>query len=121
MDIAQQDLAEQLHGSSEEAINHMEFGVIKLSPNGTIELYNQYESDLAGIAPSDAMGQNFFTQVAPCTNNFMVAQKIIDAVEQDQSLDESLDYIFTYKLKPTKVKLRLLRANGEQYICVKKQ
>lgn len=58
------------------------------------------------------MGKHFFTQVAPCTNNFLVAQKF----ENEASLDNSLAYTFTIKMSPTQVNLRMLKDSSAQYL-----
>ena len=91
------------------------FGVVQMDYNGTITAYNKVLSELAGISREHAIGKNFFIQVAPCTNNFMVAEKY----GQDQ-LDETLPYMFTYITQPTPVVLRLIKhAAGHQYLLAK--
>jgi len=42
--------------------------------------------------------------VGPCTNNYLVAQRFLDCDE----LDEQLDYVFTFRMAPTPVRLRML-------------
>ena len=84
------------------------FGIVQVTDDGTIRLYNKYESELAGVAPTAAEGRNFFTQVAPCTNNRLVYGKFKDGIAAGQ-LDAEFNYTFTYKMKPTNVKIRLLR------------
>ena len=41
---------------------------------------------------------------------------------EEESLDEQLDYVFTYRMKPTKVRLRLLKSPlaEHQYLLVEK-
>jgi photoactive yellow protein len=84
------------------------FGIVQLADDGTIQLYNQWESTLAGVPVATAEGRNFFTQVAPCTNNRLVAGKFRDGVQQGR-LDTEFAYTFTYKMKPTNVAIRLYR------------
>ncbi len=84
------------------------FGVVQLADDGTIQLYNRWESTLAGVAVATAEGRNFFTQVAPCTNNRLVSGKFRDGVQQGR-LDTEFAYTFTYKMKPTNVSIRLYR------------
>lgn len=84
------------------------FGIVQVADDGTIRLYNKAESQLAGVAPASAEGRNFFTQVAPCTNNRLVFGKFKDGVAAGQ-LDAEFNYTFTYKMKPTNVKIRLYR------------
>lgn len=118
MDFTQENLFETLNTSNQETINQANFGAIKLTDTGNVEFYNRYQSSLSGLSPQETLGKNFFVQVAPCTNNFMVAERFHDAVANNTALDETLDYIFTYKLKPTKVTLRLLRQQQQSWICV---
>jgi photoactive yellow protein len=51
------------------------FGVVAMVPDGTVTAYNTAEAALSGLTPSRVVGRNFFTSVAPCTNNFMVAHR----------------------------------------------
>jgi hypothetical protein len=62
-------------------------------------------------------GRNFFADIGPCTNNFLVAQRYADSDE----LDEQLDYVFTFRMAPTPVRLRLLARAGSlrQYLAVR--
>jgi len=73
---------------------------------------------MAGLSRERVVGRNFFTSVAPCTNNFMVAERFMSEPE----LDVKMDYVFTLRMKPTPVKLRLLRsATAEHmYLLVKR-
>ncbi len=84
------------------------FGVVRVTDEGVVTLYNRWESELAGVAVSAAEGRNFFSQVAPCTNNRLVFGKFKDGVQKGQ-LDAEFNYTFTYKMKPTNVALRLFR------------
>lgn len=49
-------------------LDSLPFGAIQLDHTGTILQYNDYESRLAGIDKAKAIGKNFFTEVAPCTD-----------------------------------------------------
>ncbi|MDX1908505.1 MAG: photoactive yellow protein [Bacteroidia bacterium] len=100
------------------AFDTLDVGVVEMDLQGQVLRINQYETDLSGIPAHQSVGKHFFSQVAPCTNNFMVAQRYIDT----DSLDEMLDYVFTYRMKPTRVRLRMLKAAAEplQYLLVMK-
>jgi len=56
-------------------------------------------------------------------NNFMVAQRFDDALEQNVALDETIDYVLTLRMRPVKVALRLLSTPGSatRYVLVKRQ
>jgi hypothetical protein len=64
-----------------------------------------------------------FTNVAPCLNNFMVAQRFEDAQDEGSALDDTIDYVLTLRMRPVKVKLRLLAAPGsdKRYVLVQRK
>lgn len=84
------------------------FGIVQVDDTGVIKLYNRWESEMAGVPVSAAEGRNFFTQVAPCTNNRLMFGKFKDGVAKGE-LDSEFNYTFTYKMKPTNVQIRLFR------------
>lgn len=111
-------LLNDLETATPAALDAAEFGIIRMNHDGETLAYNAYESRLSGLSSDGVLGKNFFTQVAPCTNNFMVAERY----REPGALDDLLAYVFTYKMKPTKVRLRLLKRAGaaEQYLAVVK-
>ncbi len=86
----------------------LEFGVIGFDDEGLVKVYNDYESKMAGLSLQSVIDADLFNTVAPCMNNFLVAQKFEDALEEAAELDEIMDYVLTLKMKPTRVKLRLI-------------
>jgi photoactive yellow protein len=85
--------------------------------------YNRHESEAAGLTPPRVLGQPLFTNVAPCLNNFMVAQRFEDAAADASELDDTIDYVLTLRMRPVKVKLRLLASAGSQtrYVLVQRR
>ena len=109
------NLIDWLDNHLEEMFESLPFGVVRMNYQGVVTSYNTCESELFGISKENAIGKNFFVQVAPCTNNFMIAEKF-----QKDLLDEVLPYMFTYITKPTPVILRLLKGSkGNQYLLAK--
>lgn len=102
------DLANKLHACSDEQLDKAEFGIVKVDDDGTVLFYNEYEARHAGVRPEDAQGKNFFTQVAPCSNNRIFRGRFKDGMMKGV-LDESFTYTFTYKMKPTLVDVRMVR------------
>lgn len=94
-----------LAAMSPTRLDELPFGVIGMSPSGVAEVYNSTESRLAGLSPARVLGQHVFTAVAPCMNNYLVAQRFDDEAE----LDAIVPYVLTLRMRPTPVKLRLLR------------
>jgi len=63
------EIDSKLAGLSRGDADLADFGIVKVDDEGKIELYNHYEAELAGVTPAVAEGRNFFTEIAPCTNN----------------------------------------------------
>ena len=112
------DLLSKLENATSAVLDSADFGVVRMNGDGAVLAYNTYESRLSGLSPEGVIGKNFFTEVAPCTNNFMVAERY----QPSEALDATVNYVFTYKMKPTKVRLRLLKRAGaaEQYLVAAK-
>jgi photoactive yellow protein len=118
----QPDLFPSLAAESEETLDSLDFGVIGFDAETIVQQYNAFESRLAGLSPQRVLGQPLFTLVAPCMNNFMVAQRFEDAAQTGAALDATIDYVLTLRMRPIKVKLRLLAgaAPGMRYVLVQR-
>jgi photoactive yellow protein len=118
----QPDLARLIAGLSEDEIDELEFGVIGIDDDGLVRHYNRLESKMAGLSRERVIGYSLFTVVAPCMNNYLVAQRFEDARAAGERLDVALDYVFTLRMRPVKVKLRLLAGPDmpHRYVIVKR-
>lgn len=87
-------------------LDELPYGVIGLSSDGRVQIYNATESRLAGLPAARVLGGNFFNNIAQCMNNFMVAQRFLDEPE----LDATIDFVLTLRMRPTPVTLRLLQS-----------
>jgi photoactive yellow protein len=106
-----------------EQLDQLDFGVIGLDAGGNVCRYNRHESEAAGLTPPRVLGQPLFTNVAPCLNNFMVAQRFEDAEDGNTALDDTIDYVLTLRMRPIKVALRLLADPGSavRYVLVQRR
>lgn len=77
-----------------------------------MQRYNRTESVGSGLALAEVMGRPLFGEVAQCMNNYLVAQRFEDALADGTVLDAQLPYVFTLRMRPTPVVLRLLAAPG---------
>lgn len=120
--FADADLQRHLDHCSDAELDALDFGVIAFDADGLVRRYNQYESKAAGLLPARVLGQALFTAVAPCMNNFMVAQRFDDAASQRLTLDDTIDYVLTLRMRPVKVRLRLLAVAGaaHRYVLVQR-
>jgi photoactive yellow protein len=118
--FADPGLLDTLESASLDVIDAFGFGLIVMDRDGRVLGYNQAESKLSGLPADEVVGRNFFVEIGPCTNNYLVAQRYRDSASQETSLDEQLDYVFTYRMAPTPVRLRLLARPGSprQYLAV---
>lgn len=91
-------------------LDSLEFGVIGFDHESIVRRYNSFESKAAGISPERVLGKHLFSTVAQCMNNYIVAQRFEDAVGQQVRLDEIIDFVLTLRMRPTKVKMRLISA-----------
>ncbi|NCT83013.1 MAG: PAS domain-containing protein [Comamonadaceae bacterium] len=115
-------LLDLLARASEAELDALDFGIIGFDAGGVVTQYNAHESRAAGLSPARVLGHPLFTVVAPCMNNFMVAQRFEDAQAQGEPLDATIDYVLTLRMRPVKVKLRLLYAPAiaTRYVVVQR-
>ena len=97
-----------LEAMSDTELDVLPFGVIQFSEQYLVERYNQYEAVNTGLNAKKVIGLHVFTQLAQCMNNFLVAQRFEDAIANNTPLDVALDYVLTWRMRPTPVLLRLL-------------
>lgn len=109
-------LLDALEGGLLTDLDGLGFGLIVMDRNATVVGYNAFESRLSGLPAEQVLGRNFFIDIGPCTNNYLIAERY----GADEDLDEQLDYVFTYRMAPTPVRLRLLarRGSARQYLAV---
>ncbi len=97
-----------LEGLNDYELDALDFGVIGFDTDTLVRRYNAYESQHSRLLPDHVLGRPFFTEVAQCTNNYRVAQRFEDALAEGSPLDETLEYTFSWRMRPTNVRLRLL-------------
>ncbi len=122
VEFDQVDLHACIEQMRNDELNELEFGVIGFDADGQVRRYNALESRLAGLSPERVLGTNVFTSVAPCLNNFLVAQRFEDTQAAGEVLDAAIPYVFTFRMRQIKVTLRLLAAPDLKlrYIIVKR-
>ena len=97
------------------------FGCVQVDDAGRVLTYNRYLSEMSGVSSGQAAGKNYFTQVNPCTNNPMFYGAFKRGVAAGQ-MDEHFAYLFTHQMRPTHVKVHMVRDGLAQtnWIFVKK-
>lgn len=89
-------------------MDELPFGVIGFDAEEIICIYNAPEAGWAGLDRNKILGTSMFEVVAPCMNNYLVAQRFEYALEHHEGLDTTLDYVLTLRMRPTPCALRLL-------------
>ncbi len=118
MDIVkfgQEDIENTLSTMKDEDLDNLAYGAIELDEKGNILQYNSAEGDITGRDPNEVKGKNFFTEVAPCTNTDEFYGKFKEGVASGD-LNALFEYVFDYKMMPTKVKVHMKKAlSGDTY------
>lgn len=98
----------QLDRMDGTALDALDFGVIGFDHDSLVRRYNAFESQAAGLSAERVLDHDLFTVVAPCMNNFLVAQRFVEGREAAVPLDDIINYVLTLRMRPTRVRLRLL-------------
>jgi photoactive yellow protein len=115
------DIDNKLAKLSSKQIDELAFGAIQLDAQGTILRYNEAEAQITGRNAGAVIGSNFFRDVAPCTNTAKF-KGVFDAGVRTNTLNTMFEYVFDYKMNPTKVKIHMKKAisDGSFWIFVKR-
>lgn len=97
---------DHLNQATAALLDALAFGIIRFGSDDIVSAYNIFESENAGLRASRVIGKHLFEEVAPCMNNFMVAQRFADEPE----IDTIIPYVLTLRMRPTRVRLRLIKS-----------
>jgi photoactive yellow protein len=97
------DTVDQLSAAE---LDGLPYGIIQLDTAGRILKYNATESALASLPQTEAIGKQFFTEVAPCTRVQEFYGRFTNGVIQE-SLDVSFPFHFAFKQYPRDVLVHL--------------
>ena len=113
-DFAESSLMWRLEALDADGLDALAFGVVRMDRAGIVVVYNTFEGAAAGLSPGKIAGRHFFEAVAPCMNNSMVAARF----EEEPELDAIIDYVLTFRMRPTPVRLRLLQSAPVPHLYV---
>jgi photoactive yellow protein len=100
-----------------EELDRLPYGMIQLDATGRILNYNAVESKLASLSKEDAIGKQFFTEIAPCTKVQDFYGRFKEGVIRE-SLDTSFRFHFAFKQNPRDVTVRLLYSRRSRTVWV---
>lgn len=115
-------LAAILRVMGPETLDELPFGVIAFDNACAVTRYNRYESRAANFPAADVIGQDVFVALSPCLNNYLVAGRFEACLDAGEPLDEQMPYVLTFRMRPTRVRLRLLAEPGapDRFILVQR-
>lgn len=98
-----------------QEIDQLAFGAVQLDAKGTVLQYNAAEASITGRKREDVIGRNSFREVAPCTDS-PAFKGAFDAGVRSGDLNTMFEYVFDYRMAPTKVKIHMKKALvGDSY------
>jgi photoactive yellow protein len=112
-------LFDALETAGSEAFDRLPFGVIKMDRSCIVTAYNATESLASGMRAERVIGLHCLSAVAPCINNYLIGGRF----EEEEELDAIVDWVFTLRMRPTPVRLRLLKraGSGAMYLVVQRK
>jgi chemotaxis family two-component system sensor kinase Cph1 len=111
---------ETIDRMSEQELDALPFGAIRLDKDGKILAYNRTESKLTGRDPKRVIGRNFFTDVAPCTNVQSFAGRFREGVARGD-MHVIFPYRFDFEMAPRDVTVTLFysQQTGSAWVFVR--
>lgn len=100
-----------------DELDRLPYGMIQLDASGRILNYNALESSLASLRQEDAIGKQFFTEIAPCTRVQEFYGRFKEGVIRE-ALDTSFHFHFAFKQNPRDVTVRLLYSKRSRTVWV---
>ncbi|MEM0986756.1 MAG: photoactive yellow protein [Pseudomonadota bacterium] len=86
------------------------FGAILMDKQGNVLKYNKAEGLIAGRDPEEAIGKNFFNDLAPCAKGKRFHGEFLKFYRTG-AINTMFDYEFDYKMTPVKVRIHLKSAS----------
>ncbi len=116
-----EDIENVLAKLDDKELDGLAFGAIQLDGEGKILSYNTAEAKITGRKAEDVIGKNFFQEVAPCTRRPEFYGVFKEGVKKKE-LNTMIEYVFDYKMNPTKVKVHMKKAlAGDSYWIIVKR
>jgi photoactive yellow protein len=113
----QDALLEAADGMTSGELDTLPYGMIQLDAHGRILKYNAVESRLASLPQEQAIGKQFFTEIAPCTKVQDFYGRFKEGVIRE-SLDTTFQFHFAFKQHPRDVTVRLFYSKRTRSVWV---
>lgn len=114
-------LAETLGAATQDEINNLPFGAVRMSKTGVVEFYSSREQEISGFGRS-AIGLNWFREVAPCMDNPIIRGRI-DMATALGPVDITLEHVGLFDNPKARVELRVVETSDRlgYWLVLRKQ
>jgi photoactive yellow protein len=79
----------------ESFLDQLPIGAIMVDDEGIIQRFNRHEEQLSGFSREEVIGESFFSEVAPCTNEIELGTKFRRGISEG-NLNIDIEYTFPY-------------------------
>jgi len=79
----------------EAFLDELPIGAIVVDDEGIVRRFNRHEEQLSGLSREEVLGEPFFSEVAPCTDDIQLREKFRRGIEEG-NLDLELEFTFPY-------------------------
>jgi photoactive yellow protein len=113
------DAAQVLDMLTDQQIDQVPFGAIKLDKDAKILRYNRVEGEITGRDPRAVVGRNFFLDLAACGVGPLFWGRFKQGIMKP-SYDEIFPYVFYHEMPETAmlVRMTLSRVIGEKSMWI---
>ena len=108
---------QQLNDLTEEQLDRLPFGAIRVNAEGVILFYSRSQAEITHREPAAVLGRNFFAEVAPCT----VVPEFYGRFRRGAligTLSTTFEFVFDFEMQPVQVRITMHNAErpGEFWI-----
>ena len=111
------EVLSEIDGLTNLELDALPFGAIQLDLQGNILQFNEYEANLSNRRAPEAIGLNFFRDVAPCTNVKEFEGRFRQGVREG-SLRVTFPYRFNFKPMARDVMVTLFYSGATSTVWV---
>lgn len=117
IDFGDPQLAGKIDAMSQQELDDLPFGVLKLDAQGRIVGYNRIEAEIAEVDFAKQINHNFFTEIAPCMDNPFFRGRFEEGI---QAGGLALDFEFETDMDPRAehIRVRMLTSRVPQQYWV---
>lgn len=98
----------------EAFLDELPIGAIVVDDDGIVRRFNRHEEQLSGLSRDEVLGESFFSEVAPCTDDIQLREKFergLAAGDLDFELEFTFPYPYNRVARDVKIRAMTVEAN----------